>query len=468
MADYSEPPVKAVPFPVTDPERIPAKRYYDEAFYKLENEKLWPHAWQMACRVEQLPNVGDWIEYSNLGKSVIVVRTREGIKAYHNACRHRGVKLANGAGNCEKKGFTCPFHGWHWNMEGENTFVYGRPLFSEHQLDQADLDLPHVRTEEALGCVFINFDDEALSFRESIGPVVERLEAHNLHKTHAEWCYATELPSNWKLAMEAFMEALHVMRTHPQLYATAAAMFAPRYERSRSAEMERSYSAGDEVDVRETIAAYVDYLEVISDGMAGMCHAKDVATAKSLVDAEIPGDPAKAFLTWLGMLNAAVTKEGRERGEPTPDLNAVAVSHPVNAVEFIFPHVFFLPTLSSFSAYRIRPTGPETCLFEIWSLTHFPEGERPEPVMEATFLPFDSPDFPLIPQQDYANIPLQQQGLHAEGFDFMRLSRDTEGLISNYHRILDACLAGKDKRTIAKAVHQLGGNFDGPVLDLDL
>lgn len=473
MADNFQ-AVQSVPFQVTDPERIPAQRYHDEEFYRLENEHLWPHVWQMACRLELIPNVGDWIEYSNLGKSVIVVRTREGVKAYHNACRHRGVKLAEGHGNCEKKGFTCPFHGWHWNMQGENTFVYGRPLFSEHQLDKAELALPKVRVEEWGGCAFINFDDSAPSFRDSIGYVADNLEAHNLHKARAEWWYATELPSNWKLAMEAFMEALHVMRTHPQLYSVGEAFFGPRYNLPRDPEAARAMrevkaeQAVDQPTLREKVEIYVDYLECISEGMAGMCHAKDVATAKGMIDVEIPGDAAQAFVTWLGMLNDEVVKQGRARGEATPDLNAVARSHPVSSVEFIFPHVFFLPTLSSFASYRIRPTGPETCLFEIWSLTHFPEGEEPRLVKEPIVLPFNSKEFPEIPQQDYANIPRQQQGLHAEGFDYMRLSRDTEGMISNYHRILDSYLMQKAPEKLTEAIHKLGGNFDGPILDLDL
>ena len=103
--------LRSVPFRVDDPERIPAQRYYDPEFYKLECEELWPHVWQMACRLEQIPEVGDWIEYSNLGKSVIVVRAKDGVKAFHNACRHRGVQFAEGHGNCRTQGFICPFHG---------------------------------------------------------------------------------------------------------------------------------------------------------------------------------------------------------------------------------------------------------------------------------------------------------------------------------------------------------------------
>ena len=49
------------PFPIIDPEMIPAQRYYDEEFYRLECERVWPHVWQMACRLEMIPDVGDWI-----------------------------------------------------------------------------------------------------------------------------------------------------------------------------------------------------------------------------------------------------------------------------------------------------------------------------------------------------------------------------------------------------------------------
>ena len=58
--------------------------------------------------VDEKASVGDWIEYQNLGKSVIVVRSDDGVKAFHNACRHRGVPIAggkgNGHGNCKSSG----------------------------------------------------------------------------------------------------------------------------------------------------------------------------------------------------------------------------------------------------------------------------------------------------------------------------------------------------------------------------
>jgi hypothetical protein len=171
---------------------------------------------------------------------------------------------------------------------------------------------------------------------------------------------------------------------------------------------------------------------------------------------------------WFGLLQAEITKQLRERGEKVPDLNAVAVSDPVEAVEYLFPHYFLLPFFTSMSSYRIRPLGPESCLFEIWSLTAFPEGEEPAPPMEPTILPYDSQDFPMIPQQDYSNIPIQQKGLHSKGFDYMRLSGKVEGLIGNYQRLIDGYLKSVPKDRLAKANQQLGGNFDGPILDLGI
>jgi carnitine monooxygenase subunit len=456
-----------IPFKVTDPERIPVKRYFDEDFYKLECVKLWPHVWQMACRTEQLQEVGDWIEYSNLGQSVIVVRAKDGIKAYHNACRHRGVPLAQagGHGNCKGTGFICPFHGWRWNIEGKNTFVYGRHLFDERQLDEADLALRPCKHEEALGCVFINFDDNAPSLEETWGPVLGKLEKRLHADQRAEWWFATELPANWKVAMEAFMEGYHVMRTHPQLQKAVPGLYNSMYGHDTG-------GIGDQVNPnwtkQQNIDAQNENLRLLSDGMAGMIQAKEVEIAKQIPADILPDDPEQMLMHWFGAVQHAIVETLKAKGENVPDLNALAVSDPVNAVEFLFPHYFLLPFFTSTSAYRIRPTGPESCMFELWSLTHYPKGEEPPVVMEPTVLPYNSDQFPEIPRQDYSNIPIQQKGLHAKGFEFMRLSKTIEGMISNYNRIIDGHLEGRDAAKLAKATTTLGGNFDGQIFDYDL
>ena len=452
---------------ITNNERIPTKRYYDAEFYQAEVENLWPHVWQMACRLEQIENVGDYVEYSNLGQSVIVVRTKDGVKAFHNACRHRGVPLAaeGGHGNCKSSGFICPFHGWRWNMDGDNTFVYGKHFFSEEQLDAADLALRPCRVETAIGCAFINFDDDALPLHEALGPTLTNLEAHGIGNLRSEWWYAAVLPANWKVGMEAFMEGYHVMKTHPQLQRAVPQLYNSMYGMDTGG---IGIAINPNLTVRENIKMQFEHMKLLSEGMAGMVHAKEIAIAEQLLEVELPDDPMQAVPMWYGIVQHTIVETLRAQGEDLVDLNAAAMSHPIQAVEFIFPHYFLLPFFSGASSYRIRPLGPESCLFELWSLTNFPKGQEPPVLTEPTMLPYDSDQFPMIPRQDYSNIPIQQKGMHAKGFDFMRLGKDVEGLISNYQQVIDGHLKGADKGEIAAATAQLAGNFDGKIKDFGL
>ena len=69
--------------------------------------------WQFACREEHIPEIGDHIVYDIAGRSYLVIRTAPGeIKAYPNACLHRGRQLKSYAGRCSE--IRCPFHGFTW------------------------------------------------------------------------------------------------------------------------------------------------------------------------------------------------------------------------------------------------------------------------------------------------------------------------------------------------------------------
>jgi hypothetical protein len=350
-------------------------------------------------------------------------------------------------------------------MDGECTFVYGRHLFDEEVLAKDELALRPVRVETWGGCAFINHNSEAPPLRESLGPVLDRLEARGMTKLRSEWWFATVLPANWKVAMEAFMEGYHVMKTHPQLQHAQPGLYNARYGNETGG---LGPLANPNLTVQQNICEALASMELLSAGMAGLVHTKEVAIARQFAEVELPSDPQQAMMTWYGLVCQAITKQLRERGEDVPDLVEVMREHPVEAVEFLFPHYFLLTYFTSMSSYRIRPLGPESCLFEIWSLTHFPEGEEPPTPTEPTVLPFDSQDFPMIPRQDYSNIPIQQKGMHSEGFDFLRLSKDREGLISNYQRLIDGFIDGASLNALAQAMTKLGGNFDGPILDLGI
>jgi len=452
-----------VPLRVEHPTRIPARRYYDEEFYRLECERFWPHVWQMACRLEEIPEIGDWVEYTILDKSVVVMRTAAGIKAFHNACRHRGVRLASGQGNCAANGFVCPFHGWRWDMDGRNTFVFGRDKFDPEELAAAELALRPCRVEVWGGCAFVNFDDEAPPLLDFLGPVAARMDARNVGELKVEWWRSAVLPVNWKLAMEAFMESYHVMATHPQLHELSVPELLFYGPDGPSSPVPPAQSAS----ARRYVELTADYLDKLNEGMAGMVHRSEVEIARSLVGMDLPeGDVGAGIMAFSAKLCEEITRRGRARGLPVPDLNQVFARFPPIAVEYLFPNHFLLPMFSAMSSYRIRPLGPESCLFEIWSLAHLADDDPREPLTRPEPLRHDDPSFPEIPRQDYANLPLQQLGLHAEGFEFMRLSRDVEGMISNYQRIVDGYLAGIPAEKLAAAATIACAGLDSPVADI--
>src|SRR5581483_7789136 len=343
---------RAVPYAVDVPDRIAKQRYYDADFYALEGERLWPRVWQMACRLEEIPEPRDYVEYEILDQSIVVVRTDDmGVRAFQNSCRHRGVKIVEGRGTC-RSGFVCPFHGWCYGADGANTFVPRARTFAEHNLAAGDIDLVPVRCETWGGCAWINLDDTAPPLRESLEPAATILDAWKVESLRTERWYACRLPVNWKLAIEAFVESYHVVQTHPQL------VIPTRY----------GLRDGAPFDARAFVDADIRYLRAMCDGMDGMVHADDVRIAEGLRDVELPAEPEAARAAWNRMLNEAVTAWHRERGDDMPDLNRLAAQGVQLEFFQCFPHWFVLPMYSSASSYRFRPLGPEETLMELWSL----------------------------------------------------------------------------------------------------
>ncbi len=449
-----------VPLRVANPQRIPAQRYYDKEFFELEREHLWPHVWQMACRLEEIPEIGDYAAYKILDKSVIIVRTKAGVKAFANACRHRGVQLVMEHGNCKTAGFICPFHGWRWNMEGQNTFVYGKRIFDEENLQAAELNLVPVRVELWGGCAFINLDDNAPPLLACLGPVAERMDARNVENLRVEGWWQFELPTNWKLAMEAFMEGYHVMRTHPQLFQALTEDKVGYFGADVTGKVPLKEETADEY-LEKTITQ----LGRLHTGMGGMVLRSEIEIAERLRREGVPDDISAVSKIFGRRMKEEIYAEGQAKGLPVPDLNAAEEKHPYYSVEYMFPHYFLLPYYSGMSSYRIRPLTPETCLFELWSLAFLPD-EGYQRITQPTILPHDSAEIPEIPRQDYSNLPRQQLGLHAKGFEYMRLSGQMEGMISNYQRLIDGYLAGLDHAKLGKAQNVVNQAFNGPIFDL--
>ncbi len=193
---------------------FPVTRYTTARYHELEKEHLWKKVWQFACREEDIPEVGDHYRYDIAGMSFLVVRTETGeIKAYPNACLHRGRMLKEFDGNAAE--LRCPFHGFCWKLDGKLNDIPADWDFP--QLDKDNFNLPELPVALWAGFIFINPDQECAPFDEFIKDLAPQFERWNLGGLYKQAHVAKIMPCNWKIAQEAFCEAYHVSGTHPQI-----------------------------------------------------------------------------------------------------------------------------------------------------------------------------------------------------------------------------------------------------------
>lgn len=229
MPDNPEtpPPADSIPYPahlaVEKPPynprvmRVPVQRYFKQEYHDLEVERIWKKSWQWACREEEIPEVGDYVVYDVADLSFIVVRTAESeFKAYWNSCLHRGRKLRDCDGKRADE-LRCMFHGWAWNIDGtmkEMTCGWDFPGTGDEVTR-----LPEARTGVWGGFVFINPDPECEPLEQFLGDLPQHFEGagHDFGKRWKQVHVVADLPVNWKIAQEAFIEAWHTIATHPQI-----------------------------------------------------------------------------------------------------------------------------------------------------------------------------------------------------------------------------------------------------------
>jgi phenylpropionate dioxygenase-like ring-hydroxylating dioxygenase large terminal subunit len=438
---------RAVPHAMGRPDFVAAERYYDPAFAELERAHLWPRTWQMACRLEELPLPGDFVEYTICDQSVLLVRQDEStVKAYQNACRHRATELAQGTGTFSGGRIVCPFHGWGWNLDGTNAFVVGAHAFDPELLTPERLCLREARVDTWGGSVWINLDPDAPPLLEALDPMPGLLDPLGLADMRVQWWKEVILPANWKLAQEAFLEGYHVPGTHPQLtlghpelYNLDSLAYAvyPHGHSSFQLRPNAQAKKGRQVGVGE-IDAIIESTRLLSTGLEAMTLERDVHVIEGMRHHTIPEDS-----TFGAELVKAIYQYAAGAGIPLPPPDPAALAR-WGGMFFLFPNDFVLPQYGNALVYRVRPNGddPESCRFELWSISIPPAGDEvPRPTLQGPFAPDDTDHWPRIPLQDFSNIGRQQRGLHTRDFDGLLLSHTYEGGITNMHHQLDRYLA---------------------------
>ena len=417
-------------------EPIAASRYFDPAFFEKERAYLWPRVWQMAGRDEEIPNVGDYFIYENVGKSFISVRTGpDEVKAFYTACLHRGRKLVTLNG-CKSE-VRCPYHGIAWNNDG--TFKDNPIGWDFPQWEGENIDLPQAKVDRWGGFIFINLDHGAPPLTQVMGPLIDDFVSYDYANRYKAVHVAKKVRCNWKATAEAFMESHHSLTTHPQILPGIG-------------DCNSQYDILNDYVSRQFSASAVQ-----SPLLEGHLSEQDIVsymlgqgfTRSSLAGGDAGGLPdgvsARAFVAARAR-EAALLNSGN-------DLSAVSDAEMIDSLLYnVFPHMSFWAGFSSNLTYRWRPNGldPDSAIMDVIILRPAPKNApRPKPV-PVHELGLDDPwsDAPelgdqlvTIFAQDMGNLPYVQEGLRASGNGLVHFGRYSETRIRHHHQMIDRYIA---------------------------
>lgn len=193
---------------------LPNWYYTDPAVLDRELATLFRRSWQIVGREMALGAAGDYLTCTIGGEPLVVLRNKAmQLRALHNVCAHRGMRLAEGAGNCKR--LTCPYHSWAYDLDGRLQAVpYAERMPTG--FDKSDVHLAPAQVDTWGGFVFVNLDPEAESLRGSLGEMVERWEAYC-----SDWDALQEVKRlafneqcNWKIFMENATDYYHIPFIH--------------------------------------------------------------------------------------------------------------------------------------------------------------------------------------------------------------------------------------------------------------
>lgn len=195
----------------------PADRYFSKEIMDLEWDRMWAKTWLIAGRCEDIPNVGDWFRFDIGKESFIIVRSdKDSIRAFYNVCKHRGNRIVTDDFGSGAKSFTCIVHSWRWNIKGQNVRVTDKSTFKPEAIC-GDMDLGEVHVHTWGGFVFINMAADPVPFETYYEELLPVLASYRLEELFVVKDVTLEVPGNWKMLLEPFLEAYHAHATHPQI-----------------------------------------------------------------------------------------------------------------------------------------------------------------------------------------------------------------------------------------------------------
>jgi phenylpropionate dioxygenase-like ring-hydroxylating dioxygenase large terminal subunit len=405
--------------------RVPIERYTSRAWHEREVERLWKRTWQFACREEHLPEVGDRTVYEIADLSVLLVRAAPGeIRAFPNACLHRGRQLCDAPSRVTEH--RCPFHGWTWHLDGSLKRIPARWDFPH--VERERYRLPELAVGTWGGFVFVNFDRAAPPLAEHLGELPSHFERWPLEKRYTEAHVAKRLPCNWKVAQEAFMEAYHVVATHPQMLPGIG-------------------------DANSQYDAWDQFSRAITPNMTPSPHLGREPSEQEMLDSmftrSLDAEPALRVPDGMTARQLLAQVSRMQLQASVPSVQELSDAELADSFYYtVFPNFHPWGAYNRI-VYRFRPDGndPDRCIMEVIYLAPF-RGRRPPPAPVHWLA--DGEDWTQAPElgflarvfnQDTANLGRVQRGLHAAQHTHVTFGRYQETKLRHFHALLEEQLA---------------------------
>ncbi|NBW75640.1 MAG: aromatic ring-hydroxylating dioxygenase subunit alpha [Sphingomonadaceae bacterium] len=196
---------------------LPAARYTSPEYFALEQAHIFRKSWLFAAHIDEIPEPGCFMRWNNAGEPLIIVHGMDGtVRAFYNTCRHRGAPVVT-VDRGKSPRLMCGYHNWTYKTDGS---LVGVPETRDFvNLDMTCRSLIGVRCERFGNVIFVNFDDEAVSLLDWLGPLADEWAEFGFDRVRLAARHSFDLNCNWKVAMEANMEVYHVPFIHPDTVA---------------------------------------------------------------------------------------------------------------------------------------------------------------------------------------------------------------------------------------------------------